>query len=61
MVGHGAGQAPARSDQQNVNFYEQVNELHNLAHLLHGGYSAQLGVYEDWQNEYLNAVDTLGY
>ncbi|WP_409235603.1 hypothetical protein [Streptomyces sp. PA5.6] len=61
VVGHGAGQAPARPDQQNVNFYEQVNELHKLAHLLHGGYSAQLGVYEDWQNEYLNAVDTLGY
>ncbi|MER6294355.1 hypothetical protein [Streptomyces althioticus] len=47
--------------QQNVNFYEQVNELHKLAHLLWGGYSAYLGEYENWQIEYMEAMDTPGY
>ncbi|MEV8104590.1 hypothetical protein [Streptomyces sp. NPDC088135] len=47
--------------QQNVNFYEQVNELHKLAHLLWGGYSAHLGEYENWQIEYMEAMDTAGY
>lgn len=46
---NGPGTRPV---QQNVNFYEQVNELHKLAHLLWGGYSAHLEMYEDWQNEY---------
>ncbi|MFG3414405.1 hypothetical protein ACGF14_20025, partial [Streptomyces althioticus] len=61
VVGHGAGRAPARPVQQNVNFYEQVNELHKLAHLLWGGYSAHLGEYENWQIEYMEAMDTPGY
>ncbi|MEU3221153.1 hypothetical protein [Streptomyces sp. NPDC006971] len=58
VVGHGSGRAPARPEQQNVNFYEQVNELHKRAHLLWGGYSAHLGEYENWQIEYLEAMDT---
>ncbi|GAA2563703.1 hypothetical protein [Streptomyces koyangensis] len=61
VVGHGPGQAPARPVQQNVNFYEQVNELHKLAHLLWGGYSAHLGEYENWQIEYMETMDTAGY
>jgi hypothetical protein len=61
VVGHGTGRTPARPVQQNVNFYEQVNELHKLAHLLWGGYSAHLGEYEDWQIEYLEAMDMAGY
>jgi hypothetical protein len=43
--------------QQNVNFYEQVSELHKLAHLLWGGYSAHLGEYENWQIEDMEAMD----
>ncbi|MBM7054097.1 hypothetical protein [Streptomyces durocortorensis] len=61
VVGHGTGSAPARPVQQNVNFYEQVNELHKLAHLLWGGYSAHLGEYENWQIEYMEAMGTAGY
>lgn len=61
VVGHGVGRAPARPVQQNVNFYEQVNELHKLAHLLWGGYSAHIAEYENWQIEYMEAMDTAGY
>jgi len=35
-VGHGNDAQAARPDQVQVNFYEQVNELHKLANLLHG-------------------------
>lgn len=61
VVGHGAGRVPARPEQQNINFYEQVNDLHKLAHLLWGGYSAHLGEYENWQIEYLEAMGMPGY
>jgi len=36
IVGQGADRTRARPVQKNINFYEQVNELHKLAHLLHG-------------------------
>jgi hypothetical protein len=52
-VGQGDKRRPARPTQENVNFYEQVNELHKLAHLLYGGYSAYFDNYEDMQIEYL--------
>jgi hypothetical protein len=57
IVGRGGTQAPARPTQQNINFYEQVNELHQLAHLLRGGYTAHLSTYEEWQIEYLEAME----
>ncbi|WP_331751510.1 hypothetical protein OID55_42170 (plasmid) [Streptomyces sp. NBC_00715] len=56
VVGRGPDRTPARPVQQNVNFYEQVNELHKLAHLLSGGYTSHLGVYEDWQIEYMEEM-----
>jgi hypothetical protein len=61
VVGHGPHRAAARPLQQNVNFYEQVNELHKLAHLLWGGYASHLGVYEDWQMEYIEEMRAAGY
>ncbi|MFJ2008141.1 hypothetical protein [Streptomyces chartreusis] len=61
VVGHGLNRAPARPVQQNVNFYEQVNELHKPAHLLWGGCASHLGVYEDWQVEYIEEMRTAGY
>lgn len=44
-----------------MNFYEQVNELHKLAHLLWGGYASHLSVYEDWQMEYIEEMRAAGY
>ncbi|MER6192582.1 hypothetical protein [Streptomyces cyaneofuscatus] len=63
IVGHGDYRAAARPVQENVNFYEQVNELHKLAHLLcvwggGGGYASHLSVYADWQSEYLAAMES---
>lgn len=51
-VGHGPRSAPARPGQVNLNFYEQVNELHKLAHLLHAGYSGYLEAFEENQIEF---------
>jgi hypothetical protein len=51
VVGQGADRTRARPVQENVNFYEQVNELHKLAHLLHGGYSTHLDEYEQMQKD----------
>lgn len=56
LVGHGTNRAPARPVQQNVNFHDQVNELHKPAHLLWGGYASHLSVYEDWPMEYLEEM-----
>lgn len=61
VVGHGPKSAPARPMQQNVNFYEQVNELHKLAHLLCGGYTSHLSVYEDYQMEFIEEMRAAGY
>ena len=61
VVGHGSKRARARPVQENVNFYEQVNELHKLAHLLWGGYASYLDVYEDLQMEYIQEMGTAGY
>ena len=52
MVGQGSGSARARPVQENINFYEQVNELHKLAHLLHAGYSTHLDEYEQMQRDF---------
>ncbi|MBK5996564.1 hypothetical protein JHN53_34090 [Streptomyces sp. MBT58] len=60
VVGRGSMRGRARPEQQNVNFYEQVNELHQLAHLLCHGYSAHLGVFEDWQVEYFEEMRDAG-
>jgi hypothetical protein len=49
MVGQGTESTAARPVQENINFYEQVNELHKLAHLLFGGYSTHLDEYEQFQ------------
>ncbi|TVZ05059.1 hypothetical protein EAS64_10585 [Trebonia kvetii] len=51
-VGRGDSRIRARPIQENVNFYEQVNELHKLAHLLHDGYSAHLDEYEEMQKDF---------
>lgn len=51
MIGRGPGRARARPVQENINFYEQVNELHKIAHLLHGGYSTHLDEYEQMQKD----------
>jgi hypothetical protein len=41
----------ARPVQENINFYEQVNELRKIAHLLHGGYSTHLDEYEQMRKD----------
>jgi hypothetical protein len=55
-VGHGPNSAPARPNQVRLNFYEQVNELHKLAHLLLAGYSGYLEAFEENQIEYLSEM-----
>jgi hypothetical protein len=60
MVGKATNSAPARPDQRNLNFYEQVNELHRLAHLLQDGYSAHLDNYEQAQVEELREIEIFG-
>jgi len=52
-----ADRARARPVQENVNFYEQVNELHKLAYLLHDGYSTHLDEYEQMQREFSGGTD----
>lgn len=51
MIGRGSSKTPARPTQKNLNFYEQINELHKLANLLYGGYSGWLDQYEQTQLE----------
>ncbi|MER7026297.1 MULTISPECIES: hypothetical protein [Streptomyces] len=60
VVGRVPNRAPARPTQKNVNFYEQVNELHKLAHLLCFGYTSHLGVYEDWQMKCIQEMHDAG-
>jgi len=40
---------PARPEQVQVNFYEQVNELHKIANLLYSGYSSFLDAHQEMQ------------
>lgn len=56
VVGHGDRRTRARPVQRNINFYEQINELHQLAHLLCMGYSGWLGDYEQTQKEWLQEM-----
>jgi hypothetical protein len=51
MVGQGDSSTAARPVQENINFYEQVNELHKLAKLLYGGYTTQLDEYTQMQDD----------
>ncbi len=46
------GPRAARPDQVNVNFYEQLNELHQVAKLLYDGYTGFLDDYEEVQQDY---------
>ncbi|MEH0564460.1 hypothetical protein QBA37_35415 [Streptomyces silvae] len=57
MIGKGSGIRPARETQTNINFYDQVNRVHQLAHLLQGGYSAALDTFRDLQEEYLQEMN----
>ncbi|WP_432009398.1 hypothetical protein [Streptomyces bacillaris] len=54
LVGHGSNSAPARPSQMNLNFYEQVNEVHKIARLLYAGYSSYLDAFEQDQIEFLS-------
>ncbi|MFE5591180.1 hypothetical protein [Streptomyces sp. NPDC056549] len=45
IVGMKGSQHRARSKQVDINFYEQVNELHKLANLIHRGYWTYLNEY----------------
>jgi hypothetical protein len=46
MIGHGDDKRAARPRQVQVNFYEQINELHKLDNLLYGGYPGFLDAHE---------------
>jgi hypothetical protein len=46
------GSRAARPDQRKVNFYEQLNELHQLAKLLYDGYTGWLDDYQAVQEDY---------
>jgi hypothetical protein len=46
------GSRAARPDQVKVNFYEQLNELHQVAKLLFDGYTGWLNDYEEVQQDY---------
>lgn len=59
-VGHGDDKRAARPDQVQVNFYEQVNELHKLANLLYHGYSGFLDAHEEMQIDYYDYLDSQG-
>jgi hypothetical protein len=51
VVGQGDSRIAARPVQANVNFYEQVNELHKLANLLYAGYTTPLDEYRQMQDD----------
>lgn len=46
------GPRAARPDQLKVNFYDQVNELHQVAEVLYGGYTGWLDDYEEVQQDF---------
>lgn len=49
MIGRGTDSRPARATQTNINFYEDINKVRLLAHLLQSGYSAHLDHFEELQ------------
>ncbi|MFF3359292.1 hypothetical protein ACFYWN_43500 [Streptomyces sp. NPDC002917] len=53
MIGKGADSRPARETQTNINFYDHVNRVHQLALLLQAGYPDALDAFRDLQDEYL--------
>jgi hypothetical protein len=57
MIGHGNDRRPGRPAQVQVNFYEQITELHKIARLLYSGYSAWLDAHEELQIEYNEYLD----
>ena len=59
-VGHGDNKRAARPNQVQVNFYEQVNELHKIARLLFDGYSGFLDAHEDTQIDYYDYLNSQG-
>jgi hypothetical protein len=59
MIGKGAGVRPARETQTNINFYDQVNRVHQLAQLLQGGYSSALDAFRELQEEYLQEMGVM--
>jgi hypothetical protein len=60
MVGRGPARTAARSNQVSINFYEQVNELHQIANLLYQGYSGFLDDHERMQIDYYAYLDSQG-
>jgi hypothetical protein len=52
MVHDRRGRRAARPDQVNVNFWDQLNDLHRVAHLLYGGYTGWLDDYPEVQQDY---------
>lgn len=60
VVGHGPTSVAARPNQVSINFYEQVNELHQLANLLYDGYSSFLDDHERMQIDYYADLDSQG-
>jgi len=56
MIGKGADSRPARESQTNINFYDQINKVHQLAGLLQAGYSGALDAFGDLQAEYLQEM-----
>lgn len=60
MIGKGAASRPARETQTNINFYDHINKVHQLASLLQAGYSGALDAFEEQQMEYLEEMRCLG-
>lgn len=60
MIGRGSDSRPARETQTNINFYDHINKVHQLAWLLQAGYSSALDVFEDQQVEYLEEMRYMG-
>jgi hypothetical protein len=55
-IGAGAASRPARPVQTNINFYDEIRKVHDLAWLLQAGYSGALQEFGDLQQEYLEEM-----
>jgi len=60
VVGRGPNKRAARPEQVNINFFELVNELHNIANLLYSGYTTFLAEYEEFQIDYYDDLGSQG-
>ncbi|MGW7071849.1 hypothetical protein ACWGII_30695 [Streptomyces sp. NPDC054855] len=60
MIGKGSDSRPARESQTNINFYDHINRVHQLASLLQAGYSGALDAFEEQQMEYLEEMRYMG-